>query len=1139
MNKIKVYRLTFYVSLLFWIGGTMVGFAQQKTVSGNVTDENGLPLPGATVIEQGTSNGTTTDFDGNFSIEVGENAVLEVSYVGYSTLASDIEESGVLNLQMLPSGQLDEVVITALGISREKKSLGYAVQTLDGETLEDVKSVNPIESLQGEVAGLDVQSFNTMGGSANVVIRGYSSLSGQNQALFVVDGTPIDNETGNSDDMNEGRGGVDFGNAAMDINPDDISSVSVLKGAAASALYGSRAQNGVILITTKKGQARQTEGNKKSIGITFNSQATVGYVDMETLPVFQNQYGYGYGQYRRGYKGPSTIEDGAQWTGNYYGQWGNNSSFYTGDDGSYGPKLVGQEVHHWFNMVPEWTDLYQKTAPAVAPNDTPNDFFETDVTIQNSISFSDAGENGSFRMSFTNVDSNGILPNSMMERNTASLRATRNFGKLTADASVTYVDTKTTGRFGTGYDGLNPMQGFRQWWGVGASILEQKRVFEETGKNYSWNMIGTNTDDDSASPNHQPLYFDNPYWSRYNNYTTDSRNRYFGNISLTYNINDEFNVLGRVTYDNVTEVREQRANVAVGTGSKGANLFDDQPGYRVEDRVRSEYNYDLILDYSMDLSDNIDIVALAGYSLRVQNWNHLRANTNGGLNFPDIFSLSNSVNPLTASDVYQYDAQKKVNGLYTSLNFSFDDSYFIEGTYRRDRSSALPIDSNTYGYYSFSGSIILSNLIQSDIITFAKLRGNHAVVGNDTKPYEVFRAYTINPARNGAASASNPSTLPNENLKAESTTENELGLEMTLLDGRLSFDFSVYEKTTDDLLTSLDISPSTGFSEIATNAGSIQNKGFEALVRFAPIQSNDFKWNVTLNYNAYTSEILSLGNDATGNEIQYLNLMSPQGGVSIGGQVGEPFGVIRGHAHVRDANGDKVLNVRTSGSGDSAYQYAHYLRTSNSDNVIGDINPDWTGSIRNSFSYKNFDLSFLIDIQKGGDFFSLDTWYGFGTGAYDRSVGLNHLGNDMRLTIPDGGGKRLEGVILPENAEVKDGVASLAGTKNTDIMSRYDYYANPEGWTSIGATHEMHVHDASFVKLREFKLGYSFPDSLINQTPLTSASLAFVGRNLWIIHKNSPYTDPEAGLGAGNRQGYQTGAYPAVKTYGLNLRLKF
>ena len=249
-------------------------------------------------------------------------------------------------------------------------------------------------------------------------------------------------------------------------------------------------------------------------------------------------------------------------------------------------------------------------------------------------------------------------------------------------------------------------------------------------------------------------------------------------------------------------------------------------------------------------------------------------------------------------------------------------------------------------------------MIQSDIITFAKLRGNHAVVGNDTKPYEVFRAYTINPARNVAASASNPSTLPNENLKAESTTENELGLEMTLLDGRLSFDFSVYEKTTDDLLSTLDISPSTGFSEIATNAGSVQNKGFEALVRFAPIQSNDFKWNVTLNYNAYTSEILSLGNDATGNEIQYLNLMSPQGGVSIGGQVGEPFGVIRGHAHVRDANGDKVLNVRTSGSGDSAYQYAHYLRTSNSDNVIGDINPDWTGSIRNSFSYKNFDLSF-------------------------------------------------------------------------------------------------------------------------------------------------------------------------------------
>jgi hypothetical protein len=267
--------------------------------------------------------------------------------------------------------------------------------------------------------------------------------------------------------------------------------------------------------------------------------------------------------------------------------------------------------------------------------------------------------------------------------------------------------------------------------------------------------------------------------------------------------------------------------------------------------------------------------------------------------------------------------------------------------------------------------------------------------------------------------------------------------------------------------------------------------------------------------------------------------MSPQGGVQIGGQVGEPFGVIRGHAHVRDANGAKVLNVRTSGSGANAYQYAHYLRTSDSDNVIGDINPDWTGSIRNSFTYKNFDLSFLIDIQQGGDFFSLDSWYGYGTGAYDRSVGVNHKGNDMRLTIPNGGGKRLDGVILPSTAIITDGVADVAGTQNTDVMSRYDYYANPEGWTSIGAPHEMHVHDASFVKLRELKLGYNFPSKLISNSPFTSASIAFVGRNLWIIHKNAPYTDPESGIGAGNRQGYQSGAYPAVKTYGLNLKFTF
>jgi TonB-linked SusC/RagA family outer membrane protein len=1106
--------------------------AWAQTVSGTVTDENNQPLPGATVIVQGTKNGTSTNFDGNYQINADQGQTLVFSYVGYAT-QNVVVNSATHDVQLSLGNELEEIVVTALGITRGKKSLGYAVQTVGGDSMEDVKSVNAIESLQGEVAGLDIQSYNSMGGSANVVIRGYSSLSGSNQALFVIDGTPIDNETGNNGSTLRGGGGVDFGNAAMDINPADIASVSVLKGAAASALYGSRASNGVILITTKKGRA------KEGMGISFNSQVTTGTVDMETLPVYQDQYGYGYGQYRRAYKGPSEIETGEQWTGNYYGQWGNNSAFYTGDDGSYGPKLVGQEVHHWYNMVPEWADLYQQTAPAIAPSDTPNDFFENDISVQNSITFSDAGDNGTFRMSYTNVNNDGILPNSNLERNTASLRATRNFGDLSIDGSVTYVNTQTTGRFGTGYDGLNPMQAFRQWWAVGASINEQKRVFDETGKNYSWNMIGTNTDDASASPNHQPLYFDNPYWSRFNNYTTDSRNRYFGNISLNYDINEDLNVLGRVTYDNVNEVREQRANIAVGTGSKGANIFDDQPGYQVQNRIRSEYNYDLIFNYSKNLSDDLDMVALAGYNLRVQNWDHTVAQTNGGLNFPDIFSLSNSVNPLTAADVGQNDAIKKVDGIYGSLSFGLDDTYFAEGTYRRDRSSSLPIDNNSYDYYSISGSIILSNLINSEAITFAKLRANHAVVGNDTAPYNVFRAYTINPARGNAASASNPSRLPNQNLKAETTTENEIGLEMTLLNGRLGIDLSVYKKTTDDLLTSLDMSPSTGFSGIVTNAGSIQNKGFETLLRATPVMTNNFKWNVVINYSRYKSEILSLGNDATGNAIQYLNQMSPQGGVSIGGQVGEPFGVIRGHAHVRDANGSKVLNIRNSQADGKGYDYAHYLRTSNSDNVIGDINPDWTGSIRNSFSYKDFDISFLIDIQQGGDFFSLDTWYGYGTGAYDRSVGLNHLGNDMRLTIPNGGGKRLDGVILPGTAVITDGVADVAGTQNTEVMSRYDYYANPEGWTSIGAPHEMHVHDASFVKLRELKIGYTFPSETLNNLPFTSASLSFVGRNLWIIHKNAPYTDPEAGISAGNLQGYQTGAYPAVKTYGVNLRFEF
>ena len=1056
--------------------------AWAQTVSGTVTDENNQPLPGATVIVQGTNNGTSTDFDGRYQINATQGQTLAYSYVGYAT--QNVTVSAATHDVMLQTDNtLDEVVVTALGITREKKSLGYAVQSVSGNDVADVKSLNAIESLSGEISGLDIQAYNTMGGSANAVLRGYSSLTENNQVLFVVDGTPINNDTFNTDDAKTGRGGFDYGNAAMDINPDNIASVSVLKGAAASALYGSRASNGVIMITTKKGY--EAEG----VGLAVNSSLMVGSIDNSTMPVYQKGYAQGYGPY---YAGPN-----GRWN-----EWGSNLAILTGEDASYGsaydPNL---NVHHWFNMIPEWGD-YGKTAPFVAPKTTAHDFFKNSVTYTNSVSLS----REAFRIGFTNVTTEGILPNSEIKRNTISFRGNEDFGKLNVGLDVTYTKTQGRGRYGTGYDGQNVFQSFRQWWGTNVDILQQKKVFEDTGKNYSWNMYGLGNPNDDGSPSTKPHYFNNPYWMRYNMYNTDERNRYFGNIQLSYTLNDHFNILGRVAFDQYDDLREERINVGAVDVAK----------YGLDDRNVSEINYDLILTYNKDFSDDLSFDATLGWNLRINRWDRISVETNGGLNFPNIYSLDNSKNPITPDETRNYDATKKVDGLYGRFSLGYLDTYYIDASYRTDRSSTLPVKHNRYYYPSISGSFILSEVLDVDWISFAKLRANYAEVGNDIDPYRIIDSYIINPSFGGQSSASNASTLNNANLKPERTKEYEFGFEGDFVDNRINLEVSYYNKVTDQLITPVDISGASGATGVYINGGSIENKGVELSLSGKPIVNDNFSWGIKFNYATNKSKVLDLAD-----ELEYLELGSAQGGISIGAEVGDPYGVIRGRDFVYHANGGKV--IYSYDDAPSSSWVGMYARTDNSDNVIGDINPDWTGSIKNSFRFKNFDASFLIDIQQGGDVFSLDTWYGFATGIYDFTAGTNDLGNPVRNTLANGGGVILDGV----NAD---------GSKNT-TRANADRFTNP--WGYARSSNAAHIYDASFVKLREARIGYNIPRSLLESSPLTSASVSLVGRNLWIISKNTPFTDPEAGLSAGNIQGNQSGAYPAIREVGVNVKLQF
>lgn len=1065
-------------------------FAQEKTVSGTVSDESGLPLPGVNIIVKGTTNGTQTDFDGKYSINANAGDVLTFTYVGLKTQEITVGSSDTVNVTMLEDAAvLDEVVVTALGIEREKKSLGYATQEVKGDAVSKIKSSNFVNSLSGKVAGLDIKSSGTLGGSTNVVIRGNSSIAGNNQALFVVDGIPIDNGNTNSSDQITGRGGYDYGNAASDINPDDIESINVLKGAAASALYGSRAANGVIMITTKKG------AKKKGLGITISSSLTLGNVDKETLPVYQKRYGAGYGPYYddpTGYFGLADVDgDGID----------DLTTPFT-EDASYGaefdPSLM---VFQWNSIFPQ-LDTYQQASPWVAGANDPNYVWKTASTAVNSVSIDGGTDKSAFRLGFTNMLQEGGLPNSNIKRNTINFSGSHELSdKLTASATMTYTKTNGKGRYGTGYDANNVMQQFRQWWQVNVDVREQQQAYFATRENITWN---TNSATDLT-----PIYSDNPYWTFYENYQTDERNRYFGNVALNYEINDWLSILGRFTFDTYSEIQEERTNV----GSANVSKYS-----RYNNNV-AEYNYDFILSFNKDLNDKLDLDGNLGANLRRNENSSIYASTNGGLNLAGLYSLSNSVSPINAPD--EYEAVQMVDGIYARAGLGYDDFAFVEGTYRIDRNSSLPKADNTYDYWSITGSMIFTRYLKADWLNFGKLRANYGIVSNGTIPYRVFNTYGIGTPFGGTGIASNQGSLNNANLRPEEQKNWEIGLEMQFLDRRLGFDVTYYDALNVDQITAVPVSNSTGYTSVLLNAGTISNKGWEVQLNGTPLKTEDFRWDVNLNWAKNTSLVESLADG-----IDNLVLGSFQGGVSINATPGQPYGTIRGTDLVYHENGQPIVNQTGSAS-----RIGTYMVSDTNNEVIGDINPEWTAGLFNSFTYKNFNLSFLIDMQKGGDVFSLDTWYGYATGLYDFSAGNNELGNPIRDAVtgtPGNYGADSGGIILP-------GVAP-DGSPN-EVRANANIYANP--WGYARAANKQHVYDAGFIKLREASLTYNLDSKILDRLPFTSASVSIIGRNLWIIDKDVPYADPEAGLSSGNIQGYQSGSYPTMREIGASLKLQF
>jgi len=1067
-----------------------ITFAQEKTISGTVSDNSGLPIPGVNILVRGTTTGTQSDFDGNYSITAKSGDVLVFSYLGLKTQEVPVSASNTINVTMQEDAALlDEVVVTALGIKREKKSLGYATQEVKGDAVSAVKQQNFVNSLSGRVAGLNIKTSGNLGGSTNVVIRGNNSIAGNNQALFVIDGIPVDNGNTNTRNQQTGRGGYDYGNAASDINPDDIDTINVLKGAAATALYGSRAANGVVMITTKKGSA------KKGIGITISSSIMTGTADKETLVKYQNQYGAGYGPYYDGPGGYFGLED-------VNGDGIDDLTTVFTEDASYGAAFDENLLIYQWNSIYPQLDGYQVATPWVAGKTNPNYVWGTSMTAVNSFALDGGTDKSSFRLGVTNLSQEGNLPNSKIKRNTISFSGSHDLAdKFTASAYFNYVKTDGKGRNGTGYDSNNIMQQFRQWFQMNVDIKEQRDAYFATRDNITWNSYGFY---DTS-----PIYSDNPYWTFYENYQTDTRTRFFGNLALDWEITDWLSFLGRFSIDTYAELQEERTNV----GSSNVSSYS-----RFNNNV-AEYNYDFILNFNKDLTDKLNLEGNIGFNLRRNERNSIAAATNGGLNLKSLYSLSNSVNPINAPT--EYEAVSMVDGQYIRASLGYDNFVFLEGSFRTDRSSTLPKADNRYSYFSVSGSLLFSQLLEADWLNFGKLRANYAEVGNDTNPYRVFNTFGIGTPFNGNGIASNPGAQANLNLLPERQESFEIGVEMTMFDRRVGLDVSYYNTQNINQITSIPLSTATGYTSAILNAGTIENKGWELQLNVTPVKNDNFQWDLTFNWAKNESLVVELLNG-----IDNLQLGSFQGGISINATPGQPYGTIRGSDFIYAANGGRIVNQEGSASRIGTYQ-----RTGDSNQVIGDINPDWKGGIFNNLRYKNFSLGFLIDIQKGGDVFSLDTWYGYATGMYDWSVQTNDLGNPMRDVVtgtPGNYGADSGGLIV-------DGVAP-DGSKN-EVRGNFNIYANPYGYAR--APNKLHVYDAGYVKLREASITYNLDAKIIEKTPFTSAAISLIGRNLWIIDKSTPYADPEAGLSSGNIQGYQSGAYPSIREVGGSIKLQF
>ncbi|HUE76841.1 MAG TPA: SusC/RagA family TonB-linked outer membrane protein [Longimicrobiales bacterium] len=1037
--------------------------AQETRVTGQVTaEETGQPLAGVQIVVKGTTIGTLSDGNGNYQVRVpAGDDVLVFSYLGYRTVER-AATGPVVNVSMNREAiGLEGITVTALGIQREKRSLGYSVQDVQGDQLNDVPELNIVDALQGNVAGVKITSSNVPGGTSRIVIRGASSLSGNNQPLFIVDGVPIDNSTighggaGRTGAQgNQGYGGYDYGNSAAALDPNNIESISVLKGPNAAALYGSRAANGAVVITTKSGHVGGGLGITASVATTFETPLR--------LPDYQNEYG-------QGVNGQFQFVDG------------DGGGVFDHVDESWGPRLDGRTIDQYFGAGP-W-----EPQP-----DNVRDFFETGVTVNTNVALARTDDRSNVRLSVTNSQMDGMYPTNQLERLSASLAGGLELtDRLRAEGSVNYMNNEGINRPGTGYSGSNVMQQFI-WFGRQVDVQGLKNYKCETGDTrigcelghpfYNWNYS----------------YHDNPWAIANENGNRDMTDRIIGHASVSYDFTDWLSGTVRSGTDWYEEQRKRTFAQGMFGGGNPQGRFDDELIFN------RETNTELLLTATRSLSPDFTLTVNGGANRRDQEYNfhYLSARE---LVVPGIYTLDNAgATPITDD----FTSEKRVNSLYGAANLNYRNYLSLDVTGRNDWSSTLPEENNSYFYPSVSGALVFTDAfdLANDILSSGKVRASWTRVGNDAEPYQTAATFTSGTPWGGIPGYSVPNTLPNTELKPEETTAWEVGTDLGFFNERLGFVFTYYDNSTVNQIMPVQISPAAGFTQQVLNAGEVRNSGLELLLNTRPLDmDNGFRWDMTVNWAKNNSQVRDLYGDLETLVLGTYWSLNVEARAPLRDEDGNvleyyEYGALFGNGYLRNEDGQILVD-------DAGYP----IRDSNR-KVLGNYNPDWTAGLLNRLSFGNLDLSVLFDMQRGGDVFSVTNMFGDYAGVLTTSL----RGREDGVCDP--------GVLV-------EGVRESDGAVNTNRVCPINYFGGLYG------LHEAHIYDASYVKLREMKLGYRLPDSLVGRLGFSSANISLIGRNL-ALWTDTPHIDPETAFDASNVQGIEFGQFPTARSLGFSVTIR-